>query len=106
MSDPIFGEVRDPLIKKVQYKLRRGTAARWLQVDPILGPSEPGHEIDTNKIKLGDGVSRWSELEYFAGDFGDGSSDAAVNAHINSSNPHPAYDDIPSLKLLFENGLI
>lgn len=26
-------------------------------------------------------------------------------AHINDSTPHPAYDDIPSLVLLFENGL-
>jgi hypothetical protein len=29
----------------------------------------------------------------------------ALFAHINDATPHPAYDDIPSLVLLFENGL-
>lgn len=29
-----------------------------------------------------------------------------LNAHINDETPHPVYDDIPSLNLLFENGLI
>lgn len=28
---------------------------------------------------------------------------AAINAHIDDSTPHPTYDDIPSLTLLFEN---
>lgn len=27
-------------------------------------------------------------------------------AHVDSQNPHPAYDDLASLTLLFENGLI
>lgn len=31
--------------------------------------------------------------------------DAMVNGHINDPTPHPAYDDIPSLVVLFENGL-
>lgn len=26
--------------------------------------------------------------------------------HVSSDNPHPAYDDLPSLSLLFENGLV
>jgi hypothetical protein len=29
-----------------------------------------------------------------------------VDRHVNNVNPHPAYDDMPSLRLLFENGLI
>ena len=35
---------------------------------------------------------------------GEGAVDIAN--HINDPTPHPAYDDIPSLVLLFENGLI
>lgn len=31
--------------------------------------------------------------------------EAMMIAHVNSPSPHPAYDDIPSLVLLFENGL-
>jgi hypothetical protein len=30
----------------------------------------------------------------------------AVAEHVASPTPHPQYDDIPSLKILFENGLI
>lgn len=30
----------------------------------------------------------------------------ALQAHIEDSTPHPAYDDLPSLSLLFENHLI
>lgn len=29
-----------------------------------------------------------------------------IEAHITNPTPHPAYDDIASLTLLFENGLI
>ena len=28
---------------------------------------------------------------------------SAINSHIDNIAPHPAYDDIPSLTLLFEN---
>lgn len=36
-----------------------------------------------------------------------GDSDlAAINNHIADTTPHPAYDDLPSLTLQFENGLI
>lgn len=32
--------------------------------------------------------------------------DSTVQAHVDAAEPHPAYDDLPSLVLLFENGLI
>lgn len=35
-----------------------------------------------------------------------GGDPAALQAHINSPTPHPAYDiDMPTLKYIFENGL-
>lgn len=33
-------------------------------------------------------------------------SNAELTTHINAATPHPAYDDINSLTLLFENGLV
>jgi hypothetical protein len=39
----------------------------------------------------------------FPGAFG---GEAAIQTHVDSSTPHPAYDDMPSLSLLFENGLV
>ena len=50
---------------RVQY--RRDTKARWAEVNPILMEGEIGLEIDTNNIKMGDGVHAWNELEYGVG---------------------------------------
>jgi hypothetical protein len=32
--------------------------------------------------------------------------DESMDSHVGASAPHPAYDDIPSLTDLFENGLV
>lgn len=45
---------------KIQYK--RGTAARWAQLNPVLADGEPGYETDTKKRKTGDGVTAWVDL--------------------------------------------
>lgn len=45
--------------------MRRGIAADWSTSNPVLAAGEPGFELDTGKHKIGDGVSNWSELEYF-----------------------------------------
>ena len=50
---------------RVQF--RRDTKARWSEVNPILMEGEMGLEIDTNNIKMGDGVHAWNELEYGVG---------------------------------------
>ena len=49
---------------KLTFQLKRGTAARWLELNPILADGEPGFELDTNKLKIGDGVHAWSDLVY------------------------------------------
>jgi len=46
----------------IQFK--RGTAARWLFVDPVLDDGQPGFELDTGQMKVGDGVRKWSLLPY------------------------------------------
>lgn len=50
---------------RVQF--RRDTKARWKEVNPVLMEGEIGLEIDTNNIKMGDGVHAWNELEYGVG---------------------------------------
>ena len=50
---------------RVQF--RRDTKARWTEVNPVLMEGEIGLEIDTNNIKMGDGVHAWNELEYGVG---------------------------------------
>jgi hypothetical protein len=48
----------------VRIQVRRGTAAQWTSVDPVLEAGEMGLESDTNYIKFGNGTDVWSELGY------------------------------------------
>jgi hypothetical protein len=54
-----------------EIKLRKGTAASWANVNPVLATGEPGFESDTKKLKFGDGSAAWNDLAYFALDGGD-----------------------------------
>lgn len=60
-----------------RLQLRRDTSTRWTSVNPILMSGEIGLETDTNKIKIGDGVKNWSQLDYFAPGSG-GSSEPEI----------------------------
>lgn len=48
----------------VRIQVRRGTAAQWTSVDPVLEAGEMGLETDTNYIKFGNGTDVWSDLGY------------------------------------------
>lgn len=50
---------------KTVIQLRRDTAANWTSANPVLAAGEAGIESDTNKFKIGDGTSTWSQLDYF-----------------------------------------
>ena len=43
------------------------TADKWAEVNPILQLGEIGYETDTNKLKVGDGVTEWTDLGYVGG---------------------------------------
>lgn len=45
-------------------QLRRDNSTNWSSVNPTLLSGEPGVETDTNKIKIGDGISAWNVLPY------------------------------------------
>lgn len=47
---------------KIQF--RRGTAAQWSSANPVLAEGELGLEIDTDKMKLGNGVQAWNSRPY------------------------------------------
>jgi hypothetical protein len=69
-----------------KIQLRRDLAASWVNINPILAQGEPGAELDTGKMKLGDGVTAWNQLPYTSSNdyedkfvflFSDGSNYAA-----------------------------
>ena len=47
------------------YQLRRDTALRWGEVNPVLALAEPGYETNTGYMKIGDGITPWNQLPYF-----------------------------------------
>ena len=49
---------------KTTFQFKRGSAQRWIEVNPILKQGEPGFEYDTNKLKIGDGITPWNDLPY------------------------------------------
>lgn len=53
------------------YQLKRGTAQRWIDVNPILRQGEPGFEYDTGRLKIGDGFTPWLALKYINYEYSD-----------------------------------
>ena len=49
-----------------KLQVRRDTAANWILYNPILADGEMGIETDTKKHKIGDGVTTWDTLKYWA----------------------------------------
>lgn len=47
-----------------EYKayIRRGLSGSWSNIDPVLEKGELAYEIDTNRIGIGDGINKWSDL--------------------------------------------
>ena len=67
------------------FRLKRGTAARWAEVNPVLEQGEPGFVYDLNKLKVGDGVTHWNDLPYIEG--------KAEVANYNLSSEFPVIGD-------------
>ena len=54
-------------ILKTTFKIRRGQSQVWADINPILADGEPGYELDTHRLKIGDGEKSWNELPYIGG---------------------------------------
>lgn len=48
----------------IQLESKR--TSEWEDLNPILHRGEPGYDWIKNKLKVGDGVSAWNDLPYFA----------------------------------------
>jgi hypothetical protein len=42
------------------FKFKRGNSNDWTNVNPILAEGEPGYELDTGKLKIGNGTTNWN----------------------------------------------
>ena len=55
-----------PVIKTT-FQLHRGLSAAWTRNNPTLAAGEPGFELDTYRLKIGNGSTPWQELAYLNG---------------------------------------
>lgn len=44
-------------------RLKRGSATRWQVLNPVLLQGEPGYDVTTGVLKVGDGVTPWNDLQ-------------------------------------------
>lgn len=72
-------------IIKTTFKLRRGLASKWAEVNPILAEGEPGWAMDTEVLKIGDGIKTWNELNALSG-VDPADIESAVNKYLEE---HP-----------------
>ena len=54
-----------------RIQLRNDLAATWHSKNPVLNKGEIGIEIDTRKMKVGDGKTAWDALSYMGADAND-----------------------------------
>lgn len=54
-----------------RIQLRNDLAANWTTKHPVLNKGEIGIEIDTRKMKVGDGKTDWNALSYMGADAND-----------------------------------
>jgi hypothetical protein len=47
-----------------RLQVRRGTASTWTSTNPTLYSGEIGFETDSGRIKIGDGTTSWTGLDY------------------------------------------
>ena len=50
------------------FTICSGTSDEWGKLDPIIEDGEIGYNKTINKIKIGDGKSKWSELPFVIGE--------------------------------------
>ncbi len=79
----------DKTIKTI-FLLRGGTEADWLAADPVLSAREPSIATDTGVMKIGDGVTPWSEL-------------AAVNEqYVYEASTHYGFPSVGKVNAIYK----
>lgn len=85
-------------ILRTRFQLRRGYESAWNKNNPILAEGEPGFVIDKNKLKIGDGIKTWKELDYIANT---GSADGTGSGVYNAKT-HYDFPSIGSVDVIYK----
>jgi hypothetical protein len=99
-----------------EFRFRGDVSSEWAYKNPVLAKNEIGVEEDNSRFKIGDGETEWAYLPYYVNQdeisemiyaaMASAGGSSNLIAHINDPEPHPAYDDGPSLLLLYQNAKV
>lgn len=78
-----------PTVAK-RLQLRHDTSTNWTAANPILLAGELAIELDTNRMKIGNGIQNWASLPYFPPDMGLGSV-------FDGGTPSSSYGTTPAV---------
>lgn len=56
------------VVLRTTFKFRRGMYEEWTSVNPVLAEGEPGFELDTGRLKIGNGTDDYNTLKYLNAD--------------------------------------
>jgi hypothetical protein len=80
-------------IVKTTFQLKRGSAARWEELNLVLAAGEPGFEVDTNRLKIGNGETPWNELPYIGGGNGEGGN-ITIDMALSDTSLNPVANKV------------
>lgn len=66
------------------------TSTNWATNNPILLAGEIGVESDTNKIKIGNGTSKWNNLEYV----GSNEETITIDSELSTTSENPVQNKV------------
>lgn len=79
---------------KTTFQFKRGQSAAFTEKNVLLAAGEPAYELDTGRLKLGNGVTYWNDLQYFGG--------TGVLRRDNEYNYDPLYVPLKGEVLLID----
>ena len=92
-------------------QVRRGSKSEWNNIDPVLANGELGFEVDSGRLKIGNGVESWTELDYI------GSSENLIRVKNTAGsalqkgqavyfNGYDSENNVPTVGLYISNNTI
>ncbi len=71
------------------FRLKRGLAEKWQELNLVLDPGEPGFELDTYRLKIGDGQTAWNDLPYVGYNGVNEDGDIVVDTVLSNTSLNP-----------------
>ena len=71
------------------FRLKRGLAEKWQELNLVLDPGEPGFELDTYRLKIGDGQTAWNDLPYIGYNGVNEDGDIVVDTVLSNTSLNP-----------------